>query len=161
MAPHIRLAAGPGLVSLRPVNMTGLPSLPTETLFEIVSHLQAVPVPCPNTTDYVLSCAYVALRTLRALSETCQRLRSVFLALSYQRIEACASVRVPETYELYGKKYGPGSPVRDFPWRMATIAQELTTELLRQVEVVTVRHPSLAQYVRSVAQQLLLIPNQN
>ncbi|KAJ6605065.1 hypothetical protein B0H10DRAFT_2077065, partial [Mycena sp. CBHHK59/15] len=88
MPPRTRGAGRVRLMAL-PVNTTGLAALLVETLLEITAHLKTVPVPCHTSSLYCLSCVYLEhLNPLRALSETCKRLRNVFLE------QACASTRV-------------------------------------------------------------------
>jgi hypothetical protein len=131
-----------------PLNSTGLPSLAVETLHEIISYLLEVPVPC--STESALGPEYLErVVALHALAETCRRLRSVFLAHAWQRLEVCAST----------KAFTPKvrtSPCNRFkvPWPR-TVAKELATELVRQCEKVSVRVPALAKHVRYVVPHLL------
>ncbi|KAJ7627927.1 hypothetical protein DFH06DRAFT_964386, partial [Mycena polygramma] len=113
-----------------PVNTPGLPSLPIETLDEIVSHLTSVAVPysvgerpflCPTELEYSES--------LRSLSETCRRLRSVFLVRAWQHLQVCASRR-----RLTRSRW----------------PKELAEELVWQLEVVTIRNPALVLHVRII-----------
>ncbi|KAJ6481575.1 hypothetical protein C8R47DRAFT_982492 [Mycena vitilis] len=130
MPPQTRNRGRGRLVSLGPVNTSGLPSLPFETLDEIVSHLTSVAVPysvgerpflCPTQLEYSES--------LRSLSETCRRLRRVFLVRAWQHLQVCASRR-RSTRSRWPK--------------------ELAEELVRQLEVVTIRNPTLASHVRII-----------
>ncbi|KAJ7099180.1 hypothetical protein C8R44DRAFT_988666 [Mycena epipterygia] len=127
-----------------PINTTGLPSLPVEILHEIVSHLCAVPVPC--SYYHVLSRTYLErAQALRALSETCQRLRTVFLAYAWERLEVCASPKVSDVYVYKGRQRPP-----KYRWQIWSkdLALEFARELVRQTEIVTVRNPALAKEVR-------------
>ncbi|KAJ6597575.1 hypothetical protein DFH09DRAFT_82676 [Mycena vulgaris] len=107
MPPRTRKAR---LMALGPVNTTGLPALPVETLHEIISHFAGAPLPCPSHIARVLSRMHLERpKALRVLSETCRRLRSVFLTPAWERLEACASESVPDTYRF---------PVRrGFTWK--------------------------------------------
>lgn len=117
-----------------PVNTTGLPALPTELLLEIVSHFPVIPIPLFRTKPY--SAEYLArTQALRALSQMCMSLRRVFLPLVWQRIEVCASPMI------IGNRYR--RPIQRPPW-----VKELATELVQQLEIVTIRDPSLASYVK-------------
>ncbi|KAJ6597599.1 hypothetical protein DFH09DRAFT_867113, partial [Mycena vulgaris] len=128
-------------MALGPVNTTGLPSLPAETLHEIVSHFPGVPVPCTAYTGRCLSANHLARpETLRALSETCRRLRDVLIALSWERVEVCASRRIPE---------GSSDSFSVELW--SSISKELVRELVRQTEVITIRNPSFSEHVRVVS----------
>ncbi|KAJ6597639.1 hypothetical protein DFH09DRAFT_1304422 [Mycena vulgaris] len=128
-------------MALGPVNTTGLPSLPVETLHEIISHFPGVPVPCTVYTGRCLSANHLARpEALRALSETCRRLRDVLIALSWERVEVCASRRIPE---------GSSDSFSVELW--SSISKELVRELVRQTEVITIRNPSLAAHVRVVS----------
>ncbi|KAJ7117988.1 hypothetical protein C8R43DRAFT_98899 [Mycena crocata] len=130
------------------VNTTGLPALPLEILLEIISHFLSVPSPCK--VQHVLSCAYLERpHALRALSETCKRLRSAFLARAWERIEVCASRRVSESYSYRKHDYDSTYDRETNLWSNE-LAIELATELVRQMEVVTIRNPALAQQVKTV-----------
>ncbi|KAJ6481576.1 hypothetical protein C8R47DRAFT_1134854 [Mycena vitilis] len=106
------------------VNTSGLPSLPVEILGEIVSCLST----CRGFYfQHVRNLEYT--QSLRALSETSQRLRSVLLGCAQSRSLDC----------------GTSSP----GWRESRdmLAREFAEELVRQLEVVTVRNPALASEV--------------
>ncbi|KAJ7120202.1 hypothetical protein C8R44DRAFT_672034 [Mycena epipterygia] len=145
MPPRTRNGGRARLVELGlPINTTGLPSLPVEILHEIVSHLVGAPVPCADF--HVLSRTHLERpQTLRPLSETCQRLRSVFLARALEHLEVCASHKVSETYVYRNHLYRH----RSMLWS-THISMEFARELVRQAEIVTVRNPALAQEVKIV-----------
>ncbi|EDR08204.1 uncharacterized protein LACBIDRAFT_297615 [Laccaria bicolor S238N-H82] len=119
-----------------PVNTRGFPSLPVELLLEVTSHLLRGPI--PSYTESVYRARYLAHHdTLRSLSQTCRSLRSIFLPHVWRRIEVCASKRLddrPESNRKASKR----------------ISKEMATELVRQLEIVTIRDPTLAQYVQVV-----------
>ncbi|KAJ7215199.1 hypothetical protein C8J57DRAFT_1600502 [Mycena rebaudengoi] len=119
MAPFTRAGGRKRILALGPVNTTGLASLPVETLREIISHFETIPVPCSLS-----------------MARTCRRLRSVLVVLAYERLESCASFKISD------KRMHPGYYGRQ--------PHELTKELIRQVEIVTIRDPSLAQIVTAV-----------
>jgi hypothetical protein len=118
-------------------NSTGLPALPTELLLEIMSHFPAVLLPLgEHDKCMIYSAPYLEKpRVLRVLSQMCRSLRSIFLPYVWQAIEVCASHRISE-----GRA----------PHRLerSRVSKELATELITQLEIVTIRDPTLAQYVK-------------
>ncbi|RDB24582.1 hypothetical protein Hypma_008276 [Hypsizygus marmoreus] len=123
-----------------PVNTTGLPALPTELLVEIVSYLPTIPVPATyaqNAAVFPGTCLE-RMRIMRALSQMCRSLRAVFLPLSWERIEACTIDRIDKM-----RRRPRAGLARS--WERI-----LATELVRQLEIVTIRDPSLASYVKIV-----------
>jgi hypothetical protein len=123
-------------------NSTGFPALPTELLLEIVSHFPAVPIPSDDGRYIIYPAPYLEKkRILRALSQMCRSLRSVFLPYVWQRIEVCASHMLSYEYRI-----GPLWPDKRRLGRL--MAQELATELIAQLEIVTIRDPALAQHVK-------------
>ncbi|KAJ7205374.1 hypothetical protein C8J57DRAFT_1202012 [Mycena rebaudengoi] len=146
MAPRTRNRGRARLLAAGPVNTTGLPSLAIETLHEIISYYVAVPRNAAPKVCPILSCVYLERRNaLRALSCTCKRLRSIFLAQAWESIEACASSRIPEDYELKGRGWGSR-----FEKREKEIRRELAIDLVSQLETVTERNPAFAQHIRCV-----------
>ncbi|KAJ6597583.1 hypothetical protein DFH09DRAFT_82769 [Mycena vulgaris] len=143
MPPRTRNDGRARLMALGPVNTTGLPSLPAEILHEIISHSPGVPVPCTVYMGSVLSGSHLArAEVLHALSETCRRLRNVLVASAWERVEACASRCLAE---------GSSRLFSLFELSRSPIAKELARELVRQTEVITIRHPSLAEHVRVIS----------
>jgi F-box-like len=147
MAPQLRSGKGftrdeiighEEAIRLGTANTTGLPALPTELLFEIISHFPAVPLPMgkgDHCTVYPAS--YLEKpRILRALSQMCRSLRSVFLPYVWQKIEVCANSRMPEYSSVVKRRQRP------------LVSKELATELITQLEIVTIRDPTLAQHVK-------------
>ncbi|KAF7343927.1 hypothetical protein MVEN_01681400 [Mycena venus] len=131
------------------VNTTGLPSLPVEILHEITSHLRGVPVHLPQMR--ILPGTYLErFNTLRSLSETCQRLRAVFLVLAWERLEVCASPKVferPNGYEYNGSLFPKEG---DLLFLSGELASDFSRELGWQIDVVSKHNPSLASAVRVV-----------
>ncbi|KAF8060831.1 hypothetical protein FPV67DRAFT_1587292 [Lyophyllum atratum] len=144
MAPRTRSRKGPSreealahqrAVLAGPVNTTGLPALPVELLLETISYFPTIPIPIVG--DDMYSTSYLDRPQLcRALSQTCRSLRSRFLPLSWQRIEVCVTTR---------KK-----PKNKSASQLASCKRYFATELVRQLEIVTIRDPSLAAYVKIV-----------
>ncbi|KAK2465562.1 hypothetical protein APHAL10511_002454 [Amanita phalloides] len=112
----------------RRLNTKGLPTMPAELLLEILSHLQAAPIP---NTDKLLDGRYRERNTvLRALSQTCRSLRSALLPLVWERID------------VLNDSYHSG--------RASDWCKIMATDLVEQLEIVTVREPSFAAYVKTV-----------
>ncbi|KDR79836.1 hypothetical protein GALMADRAFT_241923 [Galerina marginata CBS 339.88] len=120
-------------------NAKGLPALPDELLLEIMS-----PYPVPKLDPLLkdiqnrLAVAEEANKhskrrdTLTALSQTCRNLRRFFRPYVWTRIEVCYGMYVA------GEILGNASQNH----------RKFNCELVRQLEIVTVRDPSLAQYVK-------------
>ncbi|GLB36745.1 hypothetical protein LshimejAT787_0310320 [Lyophyllum shimeji] len=104
-----------------PVNTTGFPALPAELLLGIIPHIPCLPVPAlPKDLEKTYA---DRAKLLRGLSQMCRSLRRAFLPVVWERIETLQ--------------------------RNAS-AKSLATELIRQLEIVTVRDPVLAAYVKIV-----------
>jgi len=121
-------------------NTTGFPALPTELLLEIVSHFPAIPLPMGRRDRAsVYPASFLEKpRILRALSQMCRSLRSIFLPYVWQKIEVCANPRIPENISA--------TSARRF--HRPLVSKELATELITQLEIVTIRDPTLAQYIK-------------
>ena len=109
-------------------------TLPTELLMIIVDDYPRLPL---NFGGYLPTDGerfLIRHRTIYALSQTSSRLRSVFLPLVWQSVEVfCPTNRRGET-QMKGTR-----------WK-----KEMATELVRQLEIVTIRDPTLAEYVQCV-----------
>ncbi|CAA7267714.1 unnamed protein product [Cyclocybe aegerita] len=128
------------LANGQPVNIQGLPALPDEIYLEIVSHLPAIPIP---TTSHDIAHQGAAHRdlhiTLMSLSMTCRSLRRVFLRYLWQRIEV-----------VDGMQTVAGPLIMSTPKKPTVISRMYAEELVRQLEIVTVREPELAMHVNVV-----------
>ncbi|KAJ7185910.1 hypothetical protein C8R46DRAFT_388326 [Mycena filopes] len=145
MAPHTRKGGKLRLLASGPVNTSGLPVLPVELLHEIVSHFPCAPVPCLSW--HVLSGDHLARsKGIRALSETCQRLRRVFLAHAWRHVEVCASLKI-STLDKFKARTWPAGKGR-FLWS-EDLAMDLARELVRQTKILTIRNPTFASEVRT------------
>ncbi|KDR79823.1 hypothetical protein GALMADRAFT_1165105 [Galerina marginata CBS 339.88] len=131
-------------------NTKGLPVLPDELLLEIMSWY---PVPqadlvSAEITDYRAlaqnASEHAARRdTLVALSQTCSSLKRFFRPYIWSRIEVCSGMRVGDT--MFGMR---SNPAKYLP--TGTTNRMFNAELVRQLEIVTVRDPSLAEYVKII-----------
>ncbi|KAF8968405.1 hypothetical protein BDZ97DRAFT_1916239 [Flammula alnicola] len=117
------------------VNTSGLSVFPDELLLEILSYY-----PGASGTNLQSDCIDVNARVARrealdSLSQTCRNLRKFFRPYIWECIEVCSGMQVGDTV-LEG-----GTTRRD---------RNFALELLRQLEIVTIRDPSLAEYVKIV-----------
>ena len=119
------------------LNTRGLPALADEIYLEVISHIPSVPI--PTTEDSPL---YAEIRRYRreiflSLSQTCRSLRRVFLRYVWQRIEVRKGIQTGENKILktFPRGHNKASAV----------------ELVRLLEIVTIRNPHLAQHVKLVS----------
>ncbi len=138
MAPHLRSSYARErrafLSASGPVNTRGLPSLPAELLLEIISHTTAGPI--PSQAAHPLPAKFLERSTtLRALSGLCRSLRRGLLPVLWERVEACA---ISQATRNYHSQRAPR-------WQ-----KDIATNLIDQLETVTIREPSLASYVKYV-----------
>ncbi|KAF8972528.1 hypothetical protein BDZ97DRAFT_1913028 [Flammula alnicola] len=129
------------LASGQVFNTRGFPALPDELYLEIVSNFPEIPVPTPyrRVHSKVFHDRHL---TLFALSQTCRSLRRVFLRYLWQRIEVYDGMDTGE-----GPLPPPTINYGRFPTRFNTTNKKHARELVRQLEIVTVRDPSLAEHV--------------
>ena len=145
MAPRTRsnrvetLAREKMLASGQTFNTSGFAALPDELYLEIISHFPAYPIPCGHKSVKVQAVRDRHL-TLLALSQTCRSLRPAFLRYLWQRIEAYDGMETGKG-QLH-RRHGRSSS--------ASSNKRYAEELVRQLEVVTVREPNLARHVKSV-----------
>ena len=123
-------------------------TLPNELLLEIVSHFPSDPLTlsAPSTT-------HIARReALRSLSEVCRNFRRVFRPYLWQRVEVYAGLRAGTQILRHsiGTCVKVPKPKRDF-----------MKELLRQLNVVTIQDPGLAQHVRYAQRQISRVSHNN
>ena len=134
-------------------NTRGFAALADEIYLEIVSYIPSVPIPTSIRSE--LYDSYREIRrsrheTLLSLSQTSRSLRRVFWRYLWQRIEVREGMKIGNTDDTL--KSRPFRNVLEDPTRHKTYA----TELVRQLEIVTIRNPQLAQYVKSVLFQLFV-----
>jgi hypothetical protein len=130
-------------------NTSGLLSLADEIYLEILSHLPAFPIPTEHRgTDTEL---YGHRRlVLDALSQTCRTLRRVFLRYRWQRIEV---------YDRMDLGRGPLRGMGYKKSRATSVGKVYAVELIRQLETVSVRNPSLAECVTCVILDSVIFMN--
>jgi len=121
----------------RGINSGGLPALPDELLLEVLSYYPPISLPTLSR-KHIDTAAHIARReTLLTLSGLSSNLRRFFRPYIWQRIEVCAGMPVGKTTlnQANGKEE----------------KKAFALELLRQLEIVTIRNPTLAQYVECVS----------
>ncbi|PPQ76112.1 hypothetical protein CVT24_003769 [Panaeolus cyanescens] len=147
--------------AVRGVNgTTGYLALPIELHAEIISHLPKYPICCeaPEKSDYDKQ-GRDRHFTLHSLSRVCHALRVACLPYLWEGIEVYEGFKIP----------GKGTRLGKIPIFLSTVTVPTTTipnarasrnyaeELLRQLEVVTVRNPALAKHVKFVVSVYFLI----
>lgn len=125
--------------------------LPDEIYLEIASHVPATPVPTDYTDKSVdLKACSARHATFASLCQACRTLRRIFLRYLWERIEVLEGMPT-ESGDLLGTlKSWEAETGRNTASRVRhdAKAKKFATELVRQLEIVTVRDPTLAQYVR-------------
>ncbi|KDR68717.1 hypothetical protein GALMADRAFT_146065 [Galerina marginata CBS 339.88] len=122
-------------------NTRGFPALPDEIYLEILSHLPTIPVPTEDTIDICNPKSHPNRQLiLSSLSQTCQSLRRVFLRYLWQRIEVYEAMDTQKgplpTFDVLRKR-----PISNY------VHSRYAEEVVRQLEIVTIRDPNLAQHV--------------
>ncbi|TFK76186.1 hypothetical protein BDN72DRAFT_222981 [Pluteus cervinus] len=127
-----------------PVNLTGFAALPPELILEVVDYFLSVPIPSPHLNRPLDRSHLDRHHILRYLSQLCQSLRHLLLPYVWRSLEVCTvktetlgtlRVSVPS---LSGGRYSP--------WE-----KEIATELVNQLEIVTIRNPDYADHVHTVS----------
>ncbi|KAF8816629.1 hypothetical protein BYT27DRAFT_7181450 [Phlegmacium glaucopus] len=151
MAPRKRVGRATPQTSLTTpaVNICGFPALAAladEIYLEILSHIASVPIPTPIALLCHPEIRRSRHETLLSLSQTCRSLRRVFLRyLVWQRIEVCEGMKVG---------HGKGTLIHpSIVWDSHAhkkLLKAYTFELFRQLKIVTVHNPQLAQHVNYI-----------
>ena len=126
--------------STQAVNTCGFPALANEIYLEIMSYIPTVPIPSTTDSDLYRELRCSRHETLLSLSQTSRSLRRVFCRYLWQRIEVYEGMKIRDEDEV-----SPGDVNLD-----RRTHRRHNTELVRQLEIVTVRNPQLAQHVKSV-----------
>ncbi|KDR85673.1 hypothetical protein GALMADRAFT_234678 [Galerina marginata CBS 339.88] len=114
------------------VNSSGLAIFPDELLLEILGHYPEIPFPTVEQQEFNANDHIARRETLLALSKTCRNLRRFFRPYIWHRIEVCAGMRVENHILQAGQNLDK---------------VKFNLELVRQLEIVTIRDPTLAEYV--------------
>jgi hypothetical protein len=128
------------------VNTRGFAALADEIYLEIVSHIPSVPIP---TTIYDKSHPEIRRsrhETFLSLTRTSRSLRRFFWRYLWQHIEVREGMKI-------GDKDGTSNGTRNSTTYLsdpmdATGHKKYAIELVRQLEIVTIRNPLLAQYIK-------------
>ena len=160
MAPRKRRSVKgsmtPPPTSTQAVNTRGFATLPDEIYLEIVSYMPTVPIP----TSIHLKFSYPEIRgsrheTYLSLTQTSRWLRRFFLRYLWQHIEVREGMEIGDKNHTltdirtrtFGRSACPiGHPM--YVRGTATGHKEYAMEFVRQLEIVTIRNPQLAQYVK-------------
>ena len=141
---HAKGSITPLPTSTHVVNTRGFAALADEIYLEIASHIPSVPIP---TAIQSKSESYPEIRrsrheTLLSLTQTSRTLRRFFWRYLWQRIEVREGMKIEDKNKTRnGTAYLEN--LAD-----ATGHKKYAIELVRQLEIVTVRNPQLAQYVK-------------
>ena len=124
--------------STHAVNTHGFATLADEMFLEIVSHIPFVPIP---TSKSIHLESYPEIRrsrhkTFLSLSQTSHSLRRFFWRYLWQRIEVREGMKIGDKDDTLKET------------RTHNSRKEYATELVRLLEIVTIRNPELAQYVK-------------
>jgi hypothetical protein len=105
--------------------------MPPEILYNIVSQFGCIPIPFqgPTLPKSIPQEFLERSQSLQSLTQTCQRLRIILLSLKWQKIEVGVMEQPSRRWDK-------------------TYSRRLAFELIEQLEIVTIRNPSLANHVR-------------
>jgi len=122
------------------VNTRGFAALPDEIYLEIVSHMPSVPIPTPIHLESYPGIRRSRHETFLSLSQTSRSLRRFFWRYLWQRIEVREGMKIGgKDVTLKDTRTLTGTP---------SSYKNYAIELIRQLEIVTIRNPQLAQYVK-------------
>jgi hypothetical protein len=152
MAPRKRRGVGRVKGSITPptsthaVNTRGFAALPDEIYLEIASHIPSVPIPTSIRLQSHPEIRRSRHETFLYLTQTSRSLRRFFWRYLWQRIEVREGMEIEDKNEkLSGTRSGTaylGDSNHE------TEHKKYAIELVRQLEIVTIRNPQLAQYVK-------------
>jgi len=127
-----------------PANVTGfnLAVLPPELLLEIVEYFPSIPVPCGYMEKPVDKTLCDRQFTLRTLSQLCRSFRNLLLPYVWRHIEVCSV----KSTTLQAQTRITGVWGEFWPWE-----KEIAVELVRQLEIMTIRNPAYAAHVQTVS----------
>ena len=131
-------------ISTHADNTCGFAGLADEIYLEIVSYIPSVPIPTLIHSESYPQIRRTRHETLLALTQTCRSLRRFFWRYLWQRIEVREGMRITNEDDIVKDTQYLSDPEDPAGHR------DYAKELVRQMEIVTVRNPHLAQYVKSV-----------
>ena len=126
------------------VNTRGFAALADEIYLEIASHIPSVPIPTSSQLDSYPENRRSTHETFLSLTQTSRSLRRFFWRYLWQRIEVREGMKIEDKNKtLNGTRNACLGHIAD-----ATGHKKYAIELVRQLEIVTIRNPQLAQYVK-------------
>ena len=154
MAPGKRRGVGrvkgnPPPTSTHASNTRGFAALADEIYLEIISHIPTVPIPTPDSNHLKSHPEIRRFRheTFLSLTQTSRSLRRFFWRYLWQRIEVREGMKIKDSRNKSLNGTRNGTAYLDDS-ASATGHKQYAIELVRQLEIVTVRNPQLAQYVK-------------
>ena len=134
----------------RAVNTRGFAALADEIYLEIVSHIPSVPIPTSTFSESYPEIRRSRHETLLSLTQTSRSLRRFFWRFLWQQIEVREGMKIEDKD---GTLNGTLTRTRTRTAYLsdsadATGHKKYAIELVRQLEIVTIRNPLLAQYVK-------------
>ena len=161
MAPRKRrgvsIAVPP--TSTHAVNTRGFAALADEIYLEIVSHIPSVPIPTSIHLESYPEIRRSRHETFLSLSQTSRSLRRFFWRYLWQHIEVREGMKIgdkDDTLKVTRTRTRTRTAYLSDP-ADATGHKKYAIELVRQLEIVTVRNPQLAQYVKWVLFKIFLL----
>ena len=143
MAPRKRSDVGrvKGSVTSPPttthtVNNRGFAALADEIYLEIVSHIPSVPIPTSIDLKSYPEIRRSRHETFLSLTQTSRSLRRFFWRYLWQHIEVREGTKIGDKNDTLKNTRTP------------TSHKKYAIELVRQLEIVTIRNPQLAQYIK-------------
>ena len=143
MAPQKRSDVGrvKGSVTSPPtsthtVNNRGFAALADEIYLEIVSHIPSVPIPTSIDLKSYPEIRRSRHETFLSLTQTSRSLRRFFWRYLWQHIEVREGMKIGDKEETLKDIRTPSSH------------RKYAIELVRQLEIVAIRNPNLAQYIK-------------
>ena len=118
------------------VNTRGFAALPDEIYLEMVSHIPSVAIPTLIHSDSHPKIRRSRQETFLSLTQTSRSLRRFFWRYLWQRIEVREGMKTGRKDDTLKATLSSVS------------SKKYATELVRQLEFVTIRNPELAQYVK-------------
>lgn len=127
-------------------------NLPTELILHVVNSIPSVPIPYISQSYYQEK-HISRSNTLLSFSQTCRYLREIVFPLVWVTLEVCNFPALPTDDTGNRLPYGmarSGANLQQFKqWE-----SEISRQLMRQLEIVTIRDPSRACIVKCVPSPL-------